>query len=670
MSSDEKIKKIYSPEINKNETNSKEVVNGEISEEIGKIINNEDEIKTLYFFITQIGFIFILLFILLIVYLSPQYHPSKTYTSKKSRKIFDPNYTPKIFIHTTDIHISLSNKKKLDGSSIFITSVVEYKPDCFLTTGDLVDNFINKVGGQNLDEWKIYNTSAKNILSKYPIIDVAGNHDMWAVKVPTSNDNNFLDYSFIFNRTNIQSEDDFFIKKIKKFGINFILLNDYRFPVIRPPYGAETHMNKKQLDKLETYINNLEEEEYWLLYHYPVDRALLFKSSKGNSFEDIISNKKIGFLFTGHLHPKNVQIIHHGSEGGLEFCTPSPFDNKKAGLITIDNDNLIYHEIHIPNNGKKTLFFLTYPVPNEQISSHHIFNLNSFEMRVISYVTDINLKLKIEGDINGDMKYIKTLNNGAFLYSYHVNLPNGEYKIHIYDENGYSCNINTKFTIAEKYKGKKEPYAFPTNLILAARFMILPFWIFLFIIVIPFFPKINFHLVNNIEYYIRGKEKLEINKFLLYIYLIILSPFIIRLRFSEARNALKYAIFIAFIYPMILPIHFALNFEGIIGYSFLVFYVTKSNVIYEHWALQMSFFFYAGIIFPYILFISAKKYYEKKSKIIIVINSIITLGLFIMAFIINFITLNQSIPLGYLFFTPAFIIIWILLLIFLIKFYN
>ena len=429
-------------------------------------------------------------------------------------------------------------------------------------------------------------------------------------------------------------------------------------------------MNKKQLDKLEAYINNLEEEEYWLLSHYPVDRASLFKSSKGNSFEDIISNKKIGFLFTGHLHPKNVQIIHHGSEGGLEFCTPSPFDNKKAGLITIDNDNLIYHEVHIPYYGEKTLFFLTYPVPNEQISSHHIFNLNSFEIRVISYVTDINIKLRIEGDINGDMKYIKTLNNGAFLYSYQVNLPNGEYKIHIYDENGYSCNINSKFTIAEKYKGKKEHYAFPTNLLLAARFMILPFWIFLFIIVIPFFPKKNFHLVNTIEYYIKGKEKLEINKFLLYIYLIILSPFIIRKRFSEARNALKYAIFIAFIYPMILPIHFSLNFDGIIGYSFLVFYVTKSNVIYEHWALHMSFFFYAGIIFPYILLISAKKYYMKKSKVIIVINSIITLGLFVMAFIINFITLNQSIPLGYLFFTPAFIIIWILLLIFLIKFYN
>ena len=639
-------------------------------EEIDKIQSKKDGIKIIHFFISQFGFIFLIALILLIIYSTPQYHPSKTFTSKKSAKVFDPYYTPKIFIHTTDLHMSSSNKKKLDGSSIFLTSLIEYKPDFFLTTGDLVDNFINKMGGQNLEEWKIYNISARNILSKYPIIEVPGNHDMWAVEKPTSKSNNFLDYSSIFNRTNIQNEDDFFIKNIQKFGINFILLNEYRFPVVRPPYGAETHMNRKQLDKLEAYIENLEEDEYYLLSHYPVDRALLSKSTKGNSFEDIISNKKISFIFTGHLHPKNVKIIHHGPEGGLEFITPSPFDKKKAGLITIDNDNLIYHEVYIPYYGEKTLFFLTYPVPNEQISSHHIFNLNNFEIRLISYVTDKSLKLKIEGDVNGYLKYVKSLNNGALLYSYPVNLPKGEYRIHIYDENGYSCNINTKFTIGEKYKGKKEQYSYPVNALLATRFMMIPFWIFLFIIIVPLFPQLNLNLVRNIEYYLEGKKCLDINIFSLYICLIIFSPFFLRLRFQRAKNALKYAIFIAFIYPMVLPIHFAKKYDDIIGLSFFVFYVTKYNIIYEHCALQMFFLFNALIIFPYILFISGKKYYEKKNLIIITVNSIITILLFAFGFKANFRTLHQSLPLGYLFFTPTFSIIWLILLIFLIKFYK
>ena len=86
-------------------------------------------------------------------------------------------------------------------------------------------------------------------------------------------------------------------------------------------------------------------------------------------------------------------IIHHGSEGGLEYCTPSAFDYKRAGLITYDNGNLVYHEVDIPYYGSKPLFFMTYPIPKEQISSHHIFNLKSFDIRVISYHPDKNIKL-------------------------------------------------------------------------------------------------------------------------------------------------------------------------------------------------------------------------------------------------------------------------------------
>ena len=102
-------------------------------------------------------------------------------------------------------------------------------------------------------------------------------------------------------------------------------------------------------------------------------------------------------------------------------------------------------------------FFLTYPVPKEQLTSHHIFNIKSFDIRVISYYPDKNINLKIEGDINGNLEYNHTLNNGAFLFKYHVdNMQEGEYKIHIYDQNGIGCDINTEFTIGETYTDKKE----------------------------------------------------------------------------------------------------------------------------------------------------------------------------------------------------------------------
>jgi hypothetical protein len=346
-------------------------------------------------------------------------------------------------------------------------SLIEYNPDLFLLTGDYLDNVKEGpyIGCQNLEEWNIYNMTIRGLLIKngFKVLDVSGNHDQWGVDEVNSKENNYLDYSFSFNRTNTNNESDFFIRKvnvnISNINLTFLLLNDYRYPVYRPPYGLEQHTTNEQLDLLEKTINSLQEKEIFILSHYHVDRAWLLKSSNGNSFEEIISNEKVYAIFTGHEHPKEVKIIHHSSKGGLEYCTPSAFDKKKAGLITLDNGNLIYHEIPIPYYGNKPLFFLTYPTPNEQLSSHHYFNMNNFDIRVIAYISDINIKLKIEGDINGYLLYDHSLKNGAVLYKYHVhNLKEGKYNIHILDENELGCNINTEFTIGEKYEGKKEKY--------------------------------------------------------------------------------------------------------------------------------------------------------------------------------------------------------------------
>ena len=641
-----------------------------------KLFPKKRKVNIILFFITELGFLIIYLIIILIFFVTPQYHSAKTFTSKNSTKSFNSSYIPKIFIHLTDIHITLNIPQRLDGSNIFLNSIYEYKPDFFILTGDIVDNLVGKnkaMGGQNEEDWDIYNRTVRNFLSKYPVIDVAGNHDMWAITNATSLSNNFLKYSFNFNRTNVKTEEDFFIKKIKRFNITFILLNDYRFPIIRPPYGIESHTTKKQLDILENMIESIEEdEECYILTHYAIDRALLTKSSKGNRIQDIVSNKKVAFIFSGHEHPNNVRIVHHGSNGGLEFCTSSPFNHKKTGLITIDNDNLVYHQVYIPYYMSKPLFFLSYPVPNEQISSHHIFNLNNFEIRVITYVSDQNIILKIGGDIKGNLKYNMTLNNGALLYSYPVNLTDGSYKINIYDESGYSCDIKTEFTIGQKYKGKKEKYIINIRFLFVFRFMIIPFWIFLFIILFPFCSEINLSIVKSIEKFIEGDKKAEIdiNIILIIIYSIILCPLFLRLRFQKNKNILKYVFLIAFIYPLILPVHFSEKFDGNFGYAFFIFFVIKGKIFYEEFALLFTYIYYGGVILPFVFLNTGKKYYEKKSYTIIIINVILCLGLFCIAFIFNFITINQCLSFEYLFLTPAFVLIWIILFIFSIIFYK
>ena len=655
--------------VNEKINKKKKILNKKKKNKIEEI-KNLDNMHIIYFFLSQYGFPVLLVLIFLLFQIIPQYHSSHVYTSKINPSKFDTNILPTIFLHITDIHISLTNSKKLDGSTIFLTSFYEYKPDLILLTGDAVENKKKgeRIGLQSKPDWNVYNTSVRKFLERYPIIDVAGNHDIWGVDKLNSSLNNFLDFSFIFNRSNVLKEEDFFIRKIKKFGITFILLNEYTFPVVHPPYGGESHVTSKHLTLLENMIDSLDpNEECYILTHYNIDRAILSRSKNKKSIQEIISNKKVAFIFTGHYHPKSVGIVHHGQDGGLEFCTPSAFDHKKGGLITIDNGNLIYHEVYIPYIGKKPLFFVTYPVPNEQISSHHIFNLNDFEIRVLSYAPEKNIHLKIEGDITGNLEYCNTLKNGAFLYKYPVHLNNGTYKIHIYDTDGYSCDIKLEFTIGEKYKGKKEKYFFKLHNLFCRRFLLIPFFIYLLIIILPINSEINLDKAVSIEQHIKGDRKSVTPKYLICIYSIILGPFILRNRFQANQNILKNAIFIALIYPLVLPIHFFEKMNGMIGYSFFIFIVMGNKIRYEHWSVQLTLFFYCTIIYPYVLICCGKRYYH--IKIIRYINLFFVLILFILAFVINFLTIGQSLSLKFLFFSTAYVIIWLVLLILFIIYF-
>ena len=624
------------------------------------------------FFLSQFGFSFI---IVIVIYLSkhtPKYHKSKEFISKNT-KSFDTNNEPTIFLHITDIHLSKTRPAKSDGSLLFLSSILNYEPNFIVMTGDLVDNFRgefhwHRVGIQNNDDWNIFHKAFQKMISRFPVIDVAGNHDVWAVDSVTSKENKFLDNSFMFNRSGIKDENDFMLKKIKIFNLTFILFNDYRFPTVRPPYGNDPYTNKEQLDLLENMIDGLGQEECFILTHYNVDRMWYITSSKGHNFEEIISKKNVYAIFTGHRHPNQVEIIHHGNLGGLEYCTASSFDKKRAGLITIDNGNLIYHDTFIPFPGEEPKFFLTYPVPNVQISSHHIFNLNEFEIRVISFVKDNNITLKIKGDIKGELKYKLTLKNGALLYSYPVNLKDGNYKIEIYDENGYSCNIKTEFTIGNKFKSKEEKVLNDFNYFLIIRITAVLYFIYILIIIFPFKTKYNFEIVNKFENVINGKENSQKYNLLLMILLILfLNPFILRKRYQKTNKNIKYEILFVFIYPLILPIHFFENINGKFGFVVSAFTIIGSSIRYEHWCIEMVYIFHISIVLPFVFYFSSISYH-RRSKIIKYINFSIIIMIFVIFFYHHMFFMAQSISIVYLILTSGNVICLIFLIITIILF--
>jgi len=121
---------------------------------------------------------------------------------------------------------------------------------------------------------------------------------------------------------------------------------------------------------------------------------------------------------------------------------------------------------------------MSYPIPIEQISSHHTFNYNHSEIRIISYAGK-DVHLKISGDIIGEMKFKKKLSNGADLYTFPINLPYGNYI------NGDGRNITRKFVIGNEFKGNKELSICYLRSLLILRFCSIPLFIGIIIIIFP-----------------------------------------------------------------------------------------------------------------------------------------------------------------------------------------
>ena len=591
------------------------------------------------------------------------YHKAQTFTSKPKVK-WNSDFVPIIFSHITDIHLSCFLKYKTDGSLIYLYEFFsKYKPDFILNSGDIVDNYESsfwpKVGSQQIKDWEIYNKTLKKILDKYHVIDVAGNHDVFAVDGLFSEHNYFLDFSYMFKRKDIKNMDDFIIKKHIYKNLTFILFNDYILPTPHPPYGLTPHPTRHMLDLLENMIDSV--EECIILTHYQVDRNWFITSSKGNNYMDIVSKKNVIAIFTGHYHPIKPMIIHHG-KGAIEYCTSSPFNHKIQGIITYDNNQLVYHEVFMPYPTLGTSYFMTYPIPNRQCSNHHNFNYENSEVRVISYVK--NPKLFIEGDLNGQLNFKMKLDNGAELYTFPINLKNGKYKIHVY---GDGCDITREFTIGDKCKGVPELSVRHPRGFLVLRFSSIPVVIALYIIIFPFYFQ-NLKLAENIENYIEGEgEKPNY----LWFYLIFLGPFISRVRYMRVNKKCRIIFFLLTLYPLILPNHFFKNIYGMKGFSFNVFIVTGNRLQFEDWALQITYVFYGGVALQNAFYLSGLKYYNFKTKENIIIfwfNFLFTNILYGFVQFINIRYVGESIKWPYLFVTPSLSIIWIIMKILIHKY--
>ena len=609
--------------------------------------NISPSIKSCALFLSETSYLIIILIIVVIGLIFPSHHKSVKIYSKSKKEAWNSSSDPLIFTHISDIHIA-SIKKKNDYRKLF-REAKKLNASFHLFTGDLVDNYkkehFPKIGKQYYKDWQLYKNLLEEEFYNETVLDVAGNHDMFGVISPLHRKFGFLDSSYSFNRNNTKTLEDFYIKNQTIQGMNFILVNPYIFPVVHPPYGFYPHTTKSLLDKLEKKINEI--GPCYILIHFPIDFFWWKKSSNGKTMGKIMKNKNIQYIFSGHTHPPNFQVKHH-EYGGLELIGSSTKTQGSFAVVTIDNGRLVYSKLDFEKK-KPEKYFMTHPIPREQIAPAQIFNEKNTEIRIISNDEGINNDLVVSGDFEGKMIYQRKLENGMKLYSMPLNISqNGKYKIKV---SGPNCSIERKFYIGPSYNNKKEIKALSKGffrLLFVSAAIIL---FFLFIICFPI-KILDLHYIDD---WILGLNK----KKCYWLQVIFLSPLILNYRIN-INTPLYFRIILIFflIYSLTLPFHFFEPIEGHTGYTFFCYIFIRGHVIFEEWSIIFNNFYYWGAISPAAIMVSG---FGFKKSWVFIFNILFLYFAFICICLINYRWAGESVKILLLFFHPCYVIIPIIL---------
>lgn len=584
-------------------------------------------------------------------FIYPRYRPSQLFISDTIDVPWNTSKDPIIFTHATDIHLSAADPLKIIHTRALIHSMKFFKSDFNLISGDMVDSYPRKpwpkIGQQIRADWvrwkEIIDAETKD--DNFTIIDLAGNHEMWGIDDPLGPNNLFLDYSYTFNRNNTKTIQDFHVKTIRTHNLTFLLINIYKFPSIHPPYIYWGHPSREILDDIEDEIEKITEPKFFVVCHYPVDHSWWIKSSRGHTFEDIMRNERIIVYFTGHYHPKSPQIIHHG-QGAVEILGPGAYQFRSFGVVTIDNDRLVYHCINLEK--PPVMYLMTNPIPIDQLSSHQKFSEMKTELRVLSYEGNPDAILTVSGAVNGQMKYQRTLPNGADLFTFPLEFElNGVYTGNVSGKYG---NISREFYVGPARMGQDEPAVCSQRGLLFVKISAIPIFLCLFWILCPI--DMECQLVDH-------GENLKFTDWLICIFL---SPSILHDRISKLPNSIRYLLFGLLFYPLILPNHFFKPIYGMHGYSFLCFIVIDQTIYYDEWALHMTLFYFLGVMIPATILASSYQLFLANSLVFYFNVFFSAFGLFAIN-VVNYRWAGESVTVQNLFISPTFVIIPIILYI-------
>ena len=374
-------------------------------------------------------FSFILIFVIcIIIYLGMETYSFGPFTSRDLANIDAVNdqVEPFYFIHLTDTHVC---EKPLNvGHDIEIFQAIDktLDPCLVVLSGDITDGSETTFIGEFRHQAEINWIKFKNISDQYLaqndriIFPIAGNHDFYSL---------YDDSKSFYRQYILQNDSDYRTRKLQYLNtpvgnISFLGFVSMPIPYTNAPFGTILHLQKEYFEYLDSQYD--EDIPTILFMHFPPQSIIASKEVKKKVLE------KAELILDGHYHPRTPEITFIGKT--ISIMSPATYESDIVPLITYERGAIVYNEMHPLNKNNKNNVIeiaISYPVPEDQISSYTVFNIDTFSIRIMVFASEEVLKsqnlenlqnLEIEAEIDGE-------NFGKFLFRKNVRKTGAFYSL-------------------------------------------------------------------------------------------------------------------------------------------------------------------------------------------------------------------------------------------------
>lgn len=326
---------------------------------------------------------------------------------------------PAYFVQFSDIHMTQGAPERTDRLSKVMANVrTKLDPRLTVITGDVTDGTATKrlteVRKPHRENWIEYQralTASNYKTDDSEVLEVAGNHDYYNVPSVQSEKNYFRQFATHGSANLTVNHFDY---TLGSHAVRILSVNPVKLPSSTVPLGMMPYVERDVLDDIEAAIDRTKVTV--IATHYPLSVLWGSKSSSGKSVQKVF--EAAAMTITGHLHVTEGDIQHYGSL--LAIIGPAGRISDRVGVVSIEGAGAVWHSV---DPAVEDVVLVTYPFPLEQLSPDHVFNLNSFPVRMVSFTENaLDLEVVIDGVSRGKATVVKKLDGYKSTHFYSLDI--------------------------------------------------------------------------------------------------------------------------------------------------------------------------------------------------------------------------------------------------------